>query len=441
MDCLKAIMKKQRVIILGAGISGLSAAFALRNTHEVIVLEQSSKVGGWLETIDQQGFLFETGPRTFRYGSSLDLLSLVKELGLEKELIFSREEAKQRFLFFQGCLEQVPTRLVSMIRSPLMKGVWGSLLTEWNRAQCLEDETLWQFAERRFGRSIAERFFDPLSIGIYAVSSEQISAKACFPRLKEMERTHGSITKALIRTLGRKQKKHASSPGLFSFRSGVQTLVTALAHALHGNLYLGHTVQSIFQDKQGVRVTTSLGVFEGDYLISALPPAVMGQLLIESNPKIANSLRNIPMTSLTMVQLGYQGDLLRQKGFGLLVPSIEKQPLLGVVFDSSIFAEHNRGEQTRLTVMLPPTEEAIPLATQWVQQHLGITRSPDLITMRQCAKAIPLLQVGHQERMAKVFEIMKHETPNMFLVGNYIQGASVNDCIASSMKVVRLLNI
>ncbi len=422
-------MKKKRAIILGAGITGLSAAFTLQKTHDVILLEQSPRAGGWIKTEEEQGFIFEAGPRTFRYGHSPYLLSLVHELGLDQEIIFSNNDAKCRYLLFKGQLEALPSSPFSLFSSPLIKGVRKALLTEWLKPAYHEDETLWQFAERRFGVAAAERFFDPLAMGIYAVGSKQISVDACFPSLKEMERKYGSITKALF-----KAPKKKSKAGLFSFRHGVGTLIKALEQKLRDCLHLNHTVQEIIYKKETIHVVTSQGKFEADLLVSALPPKTIGRLLINISPSAAQTLQDIAMTSLTMVQLGYNGDRLKKRGFGYLVPSVENLPLLGVVFDSAVFPEHNRGVQTRLTAMLQETDNPSSLAQDMVEKHLGISEKPDFIRVKQCINAIPLLEVGHRKRMQKTLDLLRIDAPNIFLAGNYLSGVSVNDCIGSGVK-------
>jgi protoporphyrinogen/coproporphyrinogen III oxidase len=425
-------MNKKRVVVLGAGISGLSAAHALMKTHDVILLESANRAGGLLETTYDDGFLFEMGPRTFRTRQSPHLLALVEELRLQDQLLFSDLEAQRRYLFFQGRLELMPTHPLRLLFSPLLKGVRRGLLSEWKKPVFNEEETVWQFATRRLGTKAAERFFDALCLGVYAADSRSLSIEAVFPQLKKLEREHGSITKALFRHLFSKPKTKTHS-SLFSFKGGVQVLVDALVERLNDRLYVNHSVEAVVRSQEGYfSIRSGQNHFEADLLVVALPPHEAGRLLESIAPPASAILNGITMTSLSIVQLGYDDEVLTKKGFGYLVPSKEKLPLLGVVFDSSIFPSQNQGRQTRLTVMLPPMKQAAQVALSMVEQHLQIKIKPKYIRERVYHDMIPLPTLGHCQRMAAM---QKHLPPNLFVIGNYLNGVSVNDCIATATKL------
>ncbi len=425
-------MEKKRAVILGAGISGLSAAHALSKTHDVLVLEKSHRAGGWIETTDHEGFLFESGPRTFRSNASPELMKLIEELGLQKEILYSEKEAQKRFVLFEGKLEEVPSHPLAIFYSPLFKGVRFSMLTEWKRPKEQADESLDSFAERRFGRKAADRFFDPLALGIYAADSRKLSVEAAFPRLKEMERTHGSITKALFKK-EKKAKKTASA--LFSFQSGTQMLIDALVKELGNRLCLDREVTKIEKKDDFFLVHTTHEVFEADRVICALPPRVVGTLLGDLSPNAARLLQDIEMTSLSMVQVGYEENVLPGKAFGYLVPRKENLPLFGVVFDSCIFPSQNRGTQTRLTVMMPPQENAKETALQMLGEHLGVAGIPRMIVEKKFVDAIPLPTVGHAARIDEIRMAIARDLPNFYLAGNYLEGVSVEDCIRSGSQL------
>lgn len=415
-------MKKKRAVILGAGISGLSAAHALMKTHDVVVLERTKRAGGWLETICEKGFLFETGPRTFRSSNSQHLLALVEELGLQDQCIFSDPQAEKRYLLFQGQLEKIPKHPVGFLFSPILRGMWSGLLTEWKKPVVEEEETVWDFAKRRFGVNAAERFFDALSLGVYAADSRSLSVDAAFPQLKTMEKEHGSITRAILHS---KRKKHGSA--LFSFQKGTQALIDALTNRLGERLCLHQEVQALYKEKEFFEIRTVHNCFQADIVVIALPPHEAGRVLEQLAPAAAKRLRDIAMTSLSMVQLGYDSEVLPKKGFGYLVPSIEKLPIYGVMFDSCIFPSQNEGRQTRLTVMMPPLENAKETALSMIHQHLGIDILPNYSREVSLIDAIPLPRIGHAKNIKAIQEQLG---PNLFLAGNYLQGVSVNDCIA-----------
>ncbi|HSX12581.1 MAG TPA: protoporphyrinogen oxidase, partial [Rhabdochlamydiaceae bacterium] len=216
-------MKKKRIIILGAGISGLSCAWYLSKLSplcEFVVLEKTEKCGGYLQSEKKEGFLFEKGPRTFKTSRSSELLELAKELGIQDKQIFSSIEAEKRYLCLNNKLHKFPRPLFSF-----------SFLKEWfvsSKAQ--EEETIYDFAVRRFNKKIADRFFDPLAIGVYAGDARNLSINSCFPYFKMLEKKYGSVTKGFL-------KAKTKDRSLFSFTGGMQTLTDALHDKLKDHLH------------------------------------------------------------------------------------------------------------------------------------------------------------------------------------------------------------
>jgi oxygen-dependent protoporphyrinogen oxidase len=396
-------MQTIRNIVLGAGISGLALAHDLkRRGQEVIILEKNRRAGGWVGTDTSSGFLFERGPRTFRTSSSA-LLTLAEQLHLNDELIFSAPKA--RYLYIDGKLRKAPGLFVFSKLLP-------ALLREWSIAPSSADETIYAFASRRFGPSVAELLFDPLTLGIYAGDIHTLSIRSCFPQLKQAEEQYGSLTRAFFN----REKKPS---GLFSFRNGTQTLIDALENALSGNLFLDEEVVGIQQKEAYWSIRTAEREWRADRVFSALPPAALGQLLPLP--------WKVEMKGIEVVHIGYDHDVLPCDGFGYLIPTREKEQLLGVVFDSKIFPQQNRHPQeTRLTAMIRENSSDAS-ALDGLKRHLGITQTPAFIRSEKLTQAIPQFGLHHH--------IPVNPFPHFYLTGNYLHGASVNDCIAGALKI------
>ncbi len=411
-------MKKPRVIILGAGISGLSCAYFLAKQKgcDITVLEKSKRAGGWLGTLSAQGFLFEQGPRTFLFSKCKHIRQLARELGLEKELVLSSQEGKKRYLWIDGKLRQVPIWSGALVKA---------LLKEWRVPALQEDESIWDFACRRFNPQVARHFFDPMVTGIYAGNIHELSMQACFPTVKKWEQEHGSITKGLWKM----QKQ--SGPSLFTFENGVQSFVDGLERNTDAQFHYGEEALAIELSKNCVKVTTQTGVFEGEYLISSLPAHVAGKLL---DPE----LLQIAHTGATVVNLGYHRAVLDRKGFGYIVSSQEQAEVLGVIFDTQAFPRKNK-EETKLTVMLKESNlnesEALTLSLAALKKHLNITVYPDIYQIINAPKAFPQMKVGHVARMQALEARLSQKWPNLKLLGNYLYGVGVEDCIARAKSV------
>ncbi len=390
-----------KILILGGGISGLSAAWYLRKKHpdaKITLLEKQRRFGGWIETFNSS----EKGPRTFAASRSQSLLQLIEEVGLKEELIFS--PSGTRYLWHRGKLRPVGSFLPRMI---------PALIREFFVApkKC-EEETIYDFATRRFGRYAAETLFDPITLGIYAGDIRKLSVKSCFPTFCEWEEKHGSLVRAMFA-----RKKKTGLRGLFTLRRGMESLIEALRKQLPAELVLDTSVEEICPG----------GVFAGgkfwpaDKIISALPGHVIGRL--------THQWTDFPTASMWVVNLRFTENVLAKKGFGYLVPTQEKEALLGMIWDSSVFPTDGK---TSLTAMIRPhgdADWAKKTALDALQRHLNISAAP-LIEAHLAENAIPQFELGYAKRLTRFQAELKETLPNLFLIGNYLDGGpSVDACI------------
>lgn len=396
----------KRVVVLGAGITGLAAAFFLKKQGlDVTLIEKSDRVGGWIRSVHAQGFLFERGPRAFRSsGKGRVTLALIRELGLENELLEASEAAKKRYLFIDGKLQRLSPWL--LLRLGLLPALRRDFFA---KKGPLADETIASFSTRRLGRSLTEKLIDPVALGIYGGKIEELSAEACFPLLVQWEREHGSLLRGFLR-----HKKERAS--LFSFKEGMETLPSTLAKQL--KIYRNTPVLKI--SERGVETTE--GFFSADHIFSALPARALSVLL----PEKREILEKIPALSLTTISFGFSKRLLNNKGFGYLVPTCMGEKILGVTFDSEVF---NR-EGTTLCVMMRGEGDFLT-AREAIERHLGIHAQPDAVDIHTAENAIPQYLPGHNERLTRL------DLTYLTCIGNSFYGAGVNDCIASAEQAAK----
>lgn len=445
-------MQKKRVIILGAGISGLTSAWYLSRTGlplEITILEKSSRAGGWLHTDHTTGFHFEKGPRTFKVNKCPFTMRLIAELGLQQEVIWSEAKPHHRYLWHEGELHRFPTNPISFMFSPITKGFIRALLMEWKHPSKMGDETVWEFASRRFNYDVARLFFDPMVVGIFGGDIRKISVKACFPMLKSWEEEYGSITKGFLRQRKEARGQSKYSPdikgipltAIFSFRSGVEQLTQSIIDQIPASIHYNCEVNDLLIEDEQVTVKTNQETFTADYLFCALPVRQTGQLFEKYLPDVSRELLKVPSEGVAVVNFGYQENVLPVQGFGYLTPTYAHEDILGVVFDSSVFPEHNRGAQeTRLTIKLEDTsrdeEASIDAALRGIRRHLGISQIPQSISFKRAYQALPQYGVGHLEKMNEIKSCVREKLPRCYLVGNYLNGVSVNMCIARAKEAV-----
>lgn len=425
-----------KVVILGAGISGLSAAWYLSRTGlpiEITILEKSSRAGGCMHTDHTTGFHFEKGPRAFKVSRAEHTLQLIDELKLHDELLWTESKKHSRYLWHEGALHALPTNPFSLLFSPIAKGLLRALLTEWRKPAKAGDETVWEFVSRRFNYDVARILFDPVVVGIFGGDIKKISVRSCFPQMKKWEEQYGSLTKGFFAS--RKQKRDQSSSMFFTFRRGVEELPQAILRQIPATIHYNTEVKEVAFEGGRVMVNTDKERFAADSLFCALPAEEAGRLF--ENP----DLLKISSAPIAVVNLGYDADVLPVKGFGYLAAVHSSEEILGAVFDSSVFSQHNRSpSETRLTIKMDDTgrseEKKIEAALKAVRRHLGISQTPKAVSFKRPSRAIPQYGVGHLEKMAELKEQFRKKLPQCHLVGNYLEGISVNHCIDVAKKAV-----
>ena len=437
-------MNKTHVIILGGGISGLSARYYLTKHHpkvRVSLLEKEEQIGGVIKT-EKGPFFFERGPRTFKTSRCPTLLSLIDELGLTKQLIFSSKDAKQRFLWKEGRLNKLPTRPMEILSSSMMRKALFPLFFEWSRNRAkIEDETIYSFAKRRFGKYVAETFFDPLALGIFAGDIKKLSIRTCLPTLKEWEKKYGSMTRAML-----SKKRDHQGKGLFTLKEGLSELVAALLSGGHGEVYSDFEAKELCFNRGKVIVKGKDKKFIGTHLISALPAPVIYKLLKPHSSAFDTFFEPLKMVGVTAAHLGYNKNLIKHPGFGYLVPSTEKSVVLGTVFDSSIFPQQSHNQETRMTMMLGGSfhpsfpfsskKEVMEKALSGIKEHLKIDEKPNYVSIVSYPEVLPQFAVGHEKRVKTLQTALSKTLPQVTLVGNYLSGVSVESCLVESKQLL-----
>ena len=447
----------QRIGILGGGITGLALAWYLtrkyRDAVDVTILERSERCGGWIQTTEADGFVFEHGPRSCRTrGNGIATLELARDLGVDSDVVPASSAAKQRYLYVDGALQALPSKPWHLFTHSLMAGVPKALWREWRTAPGDGgDETIASFFRRRFGDYVTDVFVDPLTSGIYAGDIDKLSVLSCFPRLVELEQRAGSVLSGMLR--GGKKGGRPVDPfvrrmlkyPIFSFRGGMQTLVDALRERVSARIVTRAEVGALAFTDDEVSVTTGAGDFRFDRIVCTTPPGVSSQLLEAHCPEAAGLLDTIPSSSCAVVNMGYRKKVLPLDGFGYLIPTGERENILGCVWDSSAFPALQPNGTTVLTVMIGgthdvratalPERELVDRAIAAVGRHAGVVETPDCVQVSIARNAIPQYRVGHSERIARVEELLAEQLPRVSILGSGYHGVAVNDCIATARDV------
>jgi protoporphyrinogen/coproporphyrinogen III oxidase len=445
-----------KVIVVGAGISGLSVAYRLLRAlpeAEVTVLEQHDRPGGTVWTQRESGFQVETGPNGF-LDTKPTTLSLCRDLGLGERLIPASDAAsKNRYLFLGDKLRPLPGGLASFLGSDLLswRGKLGLVLERFRRRPRGErDESIDAFARRRAGKEAAEVFADALVTGIYAGDPELLSLPATFPRLAALEREHGSVLKGLGRS-ARQRRAEARARGepyqrpgrIWSFREGLRILIEALRDRLGGRLLTGLDVRRVARAEGGrpgwVVSAEGKDRWEADAVVLTCPAYRQAGLLADLDPELAGLVGGIAYNRVAVVALGYRradvpGTL---DGFGFIAPQRLRRDVLGVQWCSSTFPDRAPPGAVLLRAMCGGWHRAevagwdeprlLGAVRAELRLAMGVTAHPVFHRVVRWDRAIPQYHLGHLERVARV-EALTARHPGLFLGGNAYRGVALNDC-------------
>jgi len=449
----------KKVVVVGGGLSGLSAARAILDEAEkkslaleLVVLEKKSTLGGKIASTRENGFLCETGPNGF-LDSKPSTLRLVKRLGLMDEMIPSSDEARKRFILLMGKLRQVPENPVKFLKSDLLS-LPGKLRIFLEAAvpkgNGKTDESVASFVTRRLGREAYEKLIDPMSAGIYAGDPVKLSLKSCFPRIMELEQEYGGLIRGM---LGLRKKAKAeggegpqsAGPGgvLMSFNEGMGALISALGQSLGQDVVKADDAAQSLERKDGRwRVLTSSGErLDADAVILAAPAYATADILKGVNQRLADDLDAIPYAPASVVCVGFKRSDVSHllDGFGFLVPTIERRRILGSLWSSSIFSRRAPDDSVLLTQIVGGArnpnlagladDELLRLVLEELSSLLGLAAGPEYIKITKWPKAIPQYNIGHAARIEKIAAGIA-ELDGLLLGGNAYYGIGVNDCTA-----------
>jgi len=456
----------RKVVVIGAGITGLVAARELfrisektRRAVEVVVLEASPRAGGKIRTETVDGAVIETGPDSF-VTLKPEMLDLVRELGLESELIGTAPEATVsvlrggRLLPMPAGMQLIsPTRLLPFAFSPLfsLKAKLRMALEPFIPARkSTDDESLADFARRRLGGEALERLVAPMLAGIFAGDPEKMSVRSAFPQLLEMEKRGGLARSLWLRGPKRAPRREGFST-FMTLKSGLAGVTAALEKSLPpGTIRVDCPAASVRRHGGRWEVVTPGGVFAADAVIAASPAPAFADSVEGLDPELAARLREIPFASTATVTFIYDAAAfpVPPRGFGFLTARGEGTTLTAATYSSSKFparAPHGK-VVIRCFVGGAGREEAAEAAVMRIESRvredlervLGLKGvAPVAAKTTRWIKSNPQYNVGHARRLERLASCLKSH-PGLVLAGSSYGGVGLPDCVRSGRRAAEL---
>lgn len=454
------------VIVVGAGLTGLTAAFRLTlQGLQVEVLEAGLHAGGVVGTHRREvaggAVLFEMGPNSGMDTTPL-INALLTDLGIRDQRVDAQPAAAKRYILRGGRIRPVPTGPLAFIATPLFSWQAKLALLREPFVRPLPpdagEQSIADFARRHVGQEVLDYAIEPFVGGVYAGDPELLSVDAAFPRLAQIDREHGSLLRGMLHgARARKQAEAASGERAktratsFNFKGGMQTLIDAFVRHLP-RLVCAARVEAVRREADGgvlVEVERRGERFtrRARALVLALPAfeaAPLVATLGDAGAAASQALARIYYPPVATVSAAYHRKDVAHKldGFGFLAPRVEDPPVLGTLFASSMFAERAPADTVVLTSFVGGRRK--PQDALAHDEHIAadVVRSnayllgagaPMFTEVRRWPRAIPQYDLGHLQRLAAV-DALEAQLPWLTLCGNWRGGVSVSDCIKAGYE-------
>jgi oxygen-dependent protoporphyrinogen oxidase len=456
----------KRLAIIGGGISGLSAAYALEKKRragvevEYSLYESSPRLGGVLVTDHVDGCIVEAGPDSFLTEKPW-ASDLCTELGLGDQLIGSNDADRKTYILTRGRLIEMPDGLMFMVPTKILPTVLSPLFSlktklrmarEWFHPphKATGDETVASMVERHYGPEMVDLLADPLLSGVYGGEASQLSVRAVLARFADMEAKHGSLGRAVLaaRRNAPKPANGKPRPLFTSLKDGMQQMVDALvAEIPTDSLYIGAVVQAVSREAGNWIVSAGLQSDEFDAVILALPTQAAASLLRMSSPELVAELASVNYSSSVTVALGYDNQVRQSlpPGFGFLIPRSAGKRMLAATFVHNKFPHRAPDDRALLRCFLGgardekilslPDEEILSIVRAELKQILNLTAEPLFTRVVKWKGAMAQYGVGHLERLKRI-EALRQKLPGLALAGNGYNGIGVPDCVRSGTEAV-----
>ncbi len=441
------------VAIIGAGITGLTAAFNLkRQGVPVTVYEAGGRAGGVIQSIRKDGFLAEFGPNTI-LETSPKIAQLVRDAGLEARKLNTDPKAEARYVVRYGRPIEMPGKPLGFFTTPLFTAKAKLAVLREPFIKPRRDgveESIAQFVVRRFNQEFLDHAIDALVAGIYAGDPHKLSLPHAFPKLKALEDNYGSMIKGQI--FGARDRKKSGEvakdrAAKFSFDEGLQVLPDTLAAQLGDSLKLNSPVNQMTQTSTGWSVATANGETEFSAVIYCGTAHRLAELKIEAqSPLNLSAFSEISYPPVAAVVLGFRReDVVHScQGFGMLIPKIEGFKILGTIFSSALFPNRAPAGHLNLTsyvggarypelASLPP-EKLVEVVLADLRVLLGVKGKPTFVHTAFWPKAIPQYNVGYG-KYRELLNDLEAKNPNLFFAGHYRDGVSLGDSMVSGVNI------
>lgn len=460
--------QRKKVVIVGGGITGLSAAFYMQKEArekglplDVLLVEASNRLGGKIQTVRRDGFIIERGPDSFLIRKK-SIGILAEDLGIEDELV--KNATGKAYIFVNGQLHPIPGGSIMGIPTemgPFLKTGLFSLTGKLRAAgdfvlprKPIEgDQSLGQFFRRRLGGEVVEKLIEPLLSGVYAGDIDHMSLQSTYPQFSEVEKNHRSLILGMKKTAPKKTPStNASSTkkeGAFhTFRNGLETLVEALEPKLDpGSVLKGVRLESIERigEKNFLELNNGQKI-EADAVIMTTGHAMASTLFAPHG--LLQDLGEMPSTSVATVALAFPEESVVQdkEGTGFLVSRSGDYSITACTWthrkwptstpEGKVLIRAFVGRVGDEAIVDLPDDEIEKIVLADLSSIIDIKGKPDFTVITRWKEDRPQYQVGHKQRIEGARKELADNFPQVKLAGASYAGVGLPDCVDQGKAAV-----
>ena len=438
-------LKEVDIIILGAGISGLTLGYYLnKNGKDFLVFESSKFTGGNIKTRNKEGFICENGPNTILMNNE-SVHDLISELKIKNDLIYPNNNNSKRFLIKEGKLIQIPQSFGQFIKSNILS--FSSKIRVFSEIFIKKSKTslsVYDFFKRRFGKEFHDILIEPFLTGVYAGNTREMSIKHVLKKIWEVEQNYGSIILGFI-----KKKSRNKIPKSFNFKNGLSDLTNTIHQNIKDKIRCNSKITSISKIGNLYEITVNNGIkYRCRKLFCTIPAYALSEIIFDK--KLSQTLKKISYCPIYVLHLGLEKQKIKNdiSGFGVLTKPSDNKNFLGIIFNSRIFPHVAPSDKDLITVMVGGTRQELLLKTDKDLLFDKILRDirklisyeGRIIMKHDCLwdKGIP--QYGlDQDYIISEIKNFENKNKGFHIIGNYVNGISVSDCIEKASVISKIL--
>ena len=461
--------KRRKVVVVGGGITGLTAAFYMQKEArakelpvDIVLVESSLRLGGKIQTHRKNGFIIERGPESF-FDRQNDMYMLAKELGIENELITSN--SGPTYVAVGSQLYPIPSNLMSGATPHIAPFITSGLFSLSGKIRAAgdfiiprsaqnDDQPLGGFFRRRFGSEVVENLVEPLLAGTFAGDIEQLSMHSTFPQLYDLEQKYRSLLLGMKKSGANflSNERIAKDKGIFqTFSNGLETLVEKLeASLLPGTVLKGVKVEEIEHGKDGTVqvVLNNFTQIKADAVIVATPFNVVQKIFSKQN--LLTELKTMKSATIATVTMAFKkeqlGDLdalsffvSRNSDFTITSCTWSNRKWPNTTPENYVLLRSYIGRVGDEAIVELSDSEIEKTVLQDLMKTIGVDGMPVETIVSRWKHAMPQYTVGHEDKIARVKQKLQEQFPTVKLAGSSFEGISIPECVEQGQTVAREL--